>query len=146
MLNFVIHLARLSMTMDIRNISTADTENQHTFAVSVLVNLRPMLCPTVKQTIDNDQLVGTSAHVAEFQVLIPVMKKMDILTMINAASGTMVAVVILYSFVYVIDVSDDWAAIVVSLKFLVCDVADICSQDVLSYAMPCDSIGKDNTT
>lgn len=53
MMNFVIHLAQLPMPMDNQNISMADTMNRHTFAVNVLAGLRPMLCPTAMQTIDN---------------------------------------------------------------------------------------------
>lgn len=140
MMKFAIHLVQLQMMMDIQNISMVDTMNQHTFAVNVLADLRPMLCPTAMQTIDNDPPKEMSVHVAEFQVLIPMMTKMDILAMINAVAVTMVAVVTLYSIAYVNDVSGDFVAFVVSLKFLVCDAVDICSLDVLSYGVPCDKM------
>lgn len=85
-----------------------------------------------------------SAHVAEFPALVPAMMKTDILEMTNVVAGTMAAGVNLYSLAYVNDVSDDFVAFVVSLEFLVCDVADICSQDALSYAALYDSTKRNN--
>lgn len=83
-------------------------------------------------------------HVAEFRVLVPAMMRTDILAMINVVAVMMVAVVNLYSSAYVNDVSDDFVAFVVSLEFLVCDVADICSRDVLSYAALYDCTKRNN--
>lgn len=133
-----LHLEELQMTMGIRNTSMVDTVNQHTFAVNALADLRPMSYPTAMQIIDNVLLRETSAHGAVFQELVPAMKKMDTLAMINAVMK--VVVVFLCSIAFVNDVSDDCVEFVVSLKFSVCDVAGICSQDVLSYAVPYDII------
>lgn len=66
--------------------------------------------------------------------------KMDILAMINVVCVTMVVVVILYLIAYVNDVSDDFVVFAILLKFSACGVADICSRDVLSYAVPYNGV------
>lgn len=116
MTNSVIHWTRLLMLMDIQNISKVDTMNQHTFAVNVLADLRPMLIPTAMKTIDNGYPMGKLVHEAEFQVLILATMRMDILAMIYVVVVTMATVGILYSAAYCMnDVFGDSVAFVASL-------------------------------